>query len=393
MRILVVQESDWLERGPHQSHHLMERLVSRGHEVRTIDYQIDWKKHLGEGLISPRKIIKNAHKVMTPGVTVVRPSFIRMPGLCYASLLLTHRREIERQIRDFRPDVVVGFGLLNARMAIRQCRRHNIPFIYYVIDELHRLVPEEGLQAIARLVEMQNNRLATKVISINEGLRDYTVEMGANPAKTHMVKAGVDFERFSTADGSEVRRRFGFTDDDAVMFFMGWLYDFSGLDEVALEMAHNENKKLKMLILGKGELRERLQAIKEEHNLGDRLIIEDWKPYGEVPAYLAAADICLLPAKRSKIMENIVPIKMYEYLAAGKVVFATDLPGIRKEFREGNGVIYISSSREAVAKANELLEKGTIGREGSNGQAFVRPNDWALMTDQFEEVLREVSHA
>ena len=40
MRILVVQESDWIVMGPHQSHHLMERLSERGHEVRVIDYEI-----------------------------------------------------------------------------------------------------------------------------------------------------------------------------------------------------------------------------------------------------------------------------------------------------------------------------------------------------------------
>ena len=39
MKILVVQESDWIERGPHQNHHLMERLSIKGHEVRVIDYE------------------------------------------------------------------------------------------------------------------------------------------------------------------------------------------------------------------------------------------------------------------------------------------------------------------------------------------------------------------
>lgn len=41
MKILVVQESNWLTRNPHQQHHLMERLAERGHSVRVIDYDID----------------------------------------------------------------------------------------------------------------------------------------------------------------------------------------------------------------------------------------------------------------------------------------------------------------------------------------------------------------
>src|SRR3972149_5428730 len=39
MRILAVQETDWLRRGPHQQHHLLERLAGRGHPVPVLDYQ------------------------------------------------------------------------------------------------------------------------------------------------------------------------------------------------------------------------------------------------------------------------------------------------------------------------------------------------------------------
>ena len=45
MKILLVQESDWLKRNPHQQHHPMERLSLRGHEITVIDYNIDWKKN------------------------------------------------------------------------------------------------------------------------------------------------------------------------------------------------------------------------------------------------------------------------------------------------------------------------------------------------------------
>ena len=46
MRILVVQETDWFEKGPLQQHHLMEKLSLRGHEIRVIDHEIIWKPHI-----------------------------------------------------------------------------------------------------------------------------------------------------------------------------------------------------------------------------------------------------------------------------------------------------------------------------------------------------------
>ncbi len=390
MKILVVQESDWLERGPHQSHHLMERMVQRGHEVHVIDFPIDWKKEMHNGIISPDQVQREVYKVVPPGVTVIRPQIIRLPILSYMSLMVTHGLAIKREIINFRPDVIVGFGLLNARMAIQQGKKHGIPFVYYIIDELHRLVPEKLFQPIAKNIESGNNKRSNAIITINEGLKDYCIEMGADPEKLFVIRAGVDFERFSKADGSAIREKYGFTDDDTVLFFMGWLYDFSGLDEVALELARFGNKKLKMLVLGKGELWDSLHEIKNNYDLGDRLIIEDWKPYDEIPKYLAAADICLLPAKQSKVMENIVPIKMYEYLAAGKLVLATELSGIRKEFKDGHGVIYLKESKEAVLKVLELMSTVSIMEEGKKGQDFVYSNDWLSMVDQYYRTLQGV---
>ncbi|CAD6494694.1 MAG: hypothetical protein LAKADJCE_00906 [Candidatus Argoarchaeum ethanivorans] len=51
MKILVVQESDWVRRCPHQNHHLMERLSRKGHEARVIDYEIMWKEHKNKEII------------------------------------------------------------------------------------------------------------------------------------------------------------------------------------------------------------------------------------------------------------------------------------------------------------------------------------------------------
>jgi hypothetical protein len=54
--------------------------------------------------------------------------------------------------------------------------------------------------------------------------------MGANPEETYVVRAGIDLERYDpNIDGSEIRDRYRIKEDDSVLFFMGWLYDFSGL--------------------------------------------------------------------------------------------------------------------------------------------------------------------
>ncbi len=230
-------------------------------------------------------------------------------------------------------------------------------------------------------------KTADRVVSINEGFRDYIIQMGADPGNTEVIRAGVDLEVFNSEDRKTIRAKYGIQDDETVLFFMGWLYEFPGLKEVALALSKNRDSKIKLLILGKGDLWDTLQDIRQSHGLEDQIIMESWVPFAEVPKYIMAADICILPAYKNEIMMNIVPIKMYEYMAAGKPVLATSLPGLMKEFWEGNGVFYVDSPDAVIDKAMELIETQSIRSVGENAKDFVRSLTWDSLTDTFQETL------
>jgi glycosyltransferase involved in cell wall biosynthesis len=172
---------------------------------------------------------------------------------------------------------------------------------------------------------------------------------------------------------------------------MGWLYKFSGLKEVALQLAKSKNHSLKLLVVGEGDTYEELQQIREEYHLHDRIILTGKKPYEEIPAFIAASDICLLPAYPwESIMQDIVPIKMYEYMAMGKPVISTRLPGIVEEFGEDNGVVYVDRPEDVIAKAIKLVRDGSAKKLGLKGREFVERNSWDKITDGFEEILEQV---
>ncbi len=116
----MVQESDWLRRGPHDQHHLAEILSLRGHEIRVIDFEVSWKINGIKEHFSRRRVFRNVSKIYNGGqVTVIRPGIIKIkiPGMDYASLIFSHHQEINRQIREFAPDVIVGFGIINSYSA------------------------------------------------------------------------------------------------------------------------------------------------------------------------------------------------------------------------------------------------------------------------------------
>jgi glycosyltransferase involved in cell wall biosynthesis len=89
-------------------------------------------------------------------------------------------------------------------------------------------------------------------------------------------------------------------------------------------------------------------------------------------------------------MQDIVPIKLYEYMAMEKPVIATALPGVMKEFGEDNGVFYISGPEETIIKAKNLAKSGKIKGFGVKARKFVERYDWNKLTDEFESVLQGV---
>jgi glycosyltransferase involved in cell wall biosynthesis len=292
-------------------------------------------------------------------------------------------------MEEFRPDVVVGFGILNTFMAMRMAKRCKVPFVYYLIDALHTLIPFGKLRFLGKALESNTLRQSDVVCVINEGLKDYAVEMSADPKKVQVVRAGIDTERFNPSlDGYAMREKLGLCKDDVVLFFMGWLYTFSGLREVALELAkvRDEYPSVKLLIVGEGDLHHELQRIKKDYSL-QQLVLVGWQPYEKVPEFIAASDVCLLPAYNNEVMRNIVPIKMYEYMACGKPVIATKLPGILKEFGEGNGVVYVDKSAEVMEKAIGLGNDETE-RLGAKARDFVERYSWDEITRSFEAILQ-----
>ena len=213
--------------------------------------------------------------------------------------------------------------------------------------------------------------MATVNIS-NEGLRDYVIKLGAPAERTYVLRAGINARQFSpdSNNGSTLREHYGLSEEDVVLFFMGWLYNFSGIKEVALQLAQTNNDSTKLLIVGEGDAYTELQQIRERYNLEDKLILTGRRPYQEMPALIAAADICLLPAyPEEKIMQDIVPIKMYEYMAMGKTTVAPRLGPLEEVVTDGvHGRLFepknVNSLRNAIIDLiHDDKERNRLGQQ------------------------------
>jgi len=388
MKILISVDTDWCTRNPFQTLHLAERLVRRGHEVRVIDYDIMWKKEKKKGLISKRQIFNVSRVIKDSRIMVIRPPILKIPLLDYFSMLITYNAEINRQVTEFNPDIIIGDAILGTFLAFNRAKKSNFPTIFMSFDVDYKLIPFRFLHPLGKFVESLNIRNADLVISINECLREYDIKMGASPDKTRVIRAGIDFHSFdSNTDGSEIRKHFGFEASDKILFFVGWLYHFSGLKEVAMDLFRINKNYIKLFIVGDGDAYDELYEIKKNHDISGQMILAGKQDYSDLPRFLASADICLLPAYNNEIMRDIVPIKLYEYMAMEKPVVSTYLPGIHKEFGDNHGIIYAKDTNAVLGIAIKLIETNAIDKEGKKAKKFVQNQSWDSITDEFEQTL------
>lgn len=357
MRILVVQESDWLKRNPVQQHHMLERLSAQGHEVLVLDYPIRWRDERGR-VFSRRRVHQGVARVVPEsGVTVIRTAGLRVPGLGKLVWLASNTWELMHSFRRFHPDVVVVLGLSNSFVAQWLAQLAGVPVVVHLLDALHTLADPRILRPLAASVERAILRKADRVVVINKALARYAEAMGADPHRIDIIPTGVDLARFGPhVDASIVRQQFGIDPNDCVMLFVGWLYTFSGLKELAEAMVADVSipPRLKLLVVGTGDLAPDLRHLRDT-GLGNRLILADAQPVGCMPEFLAAADICLLPAHVNDTMAHVVPAKVYEYLAAGKPILASRLPGLQAEFGCSGAIRYTDGAPDLLAKACQLM--------------------------------------
>lgn len=115
------------------------------------------------------------------------------------------------------------------------------------------------------------------------------------------------------------------------------------------------------------------------------------KDYQSLPAYLKAFDVGIIPFKLNKLTMAVNPIKVYEYLAAGKPVVSTDLPEVRSLV----SVVKVASDCQDFLGQIELI----LGN-GGNGDALVRSrlevaqnNSWDSRATSVLEKLEDLRKA
>lgn len=397
LRVLFVQETNWIDRNIVHQHHLAERLVRRGHHVAVIDYDILWSGRQHQPRWRPREVFDGVARVID-GVSlrVVRPATIQLPLISHATWASSSLVELRRQLRDGGYDVVIGLTLTNSYPMALLLRRWGIPYVSMVLEPYHTMVPQRWLWSTARLMERRALQAADKVVVFTPQMLGYVQQMGVSPEQVALLKTGVSLDLFHPdVDGSQHRRDLDIGPGQWLVFFMGWLYAFSGLRQITRAIGEDPGllNGARLVIVGDGDLHDELRNTVRQYGIGDRVIMTGRRPYEHIPSLLAASDVCVLPSLLNDTTREIVPMKVYEYLAAGKPVVASRLPGLMAEFGNDAGILYaddpVDTLRQAVALAGEPQQARALGEAGR--RVAEENADWESTVLALEALLLQVT--
>jgi glycosyltransferase involved in cell wall biosynthesis len=212
-------------------------------------------------------------------------------------------------------------------------------------------------------------------------------EYGVQPHRLLMLTNGVDLERTRPV-GLQRPHSGAF-----VVVYVGLVSPLRGLDILlpAIELAVGEIPQIRLELVGKATPPDVawLRAELDRRMLGDAVMHHGELPSDQAWQVMETASVCVNPIHRP---ENAYafPIKIYEYLALGCPVIASDLPGIRHIVRhEENGLLFEPGNTKALANSLIRLYRDPDLRRimADAARETVRDSDWPKVHTKLGEWL------
>jgi glycosyltransferase involved in cell wall biosynthesis len=213
--------------------------------------------------------------------------------------LLTFGSEIISLLKEFRPQVIQveqgSRGLAYSQMIFLNkllgLKAKNVFFTWWNLP--YQLKPPISL------LEKYNLNSSHGIISGNQDGAEILRERGYKGAIKVMPQLGIDERIFKPTPQPDLAAKLGINSGEFVIGFVGRFVPEKGLMTLLKAVANSKikNKKWKLLLLGRGELKEELLKQAAENNITDKVIVIESVPHDEVPKYINLMNTLVLPSE------------------------------------------------------------------------------------------------
>lgn len=194
-------------------------------------------------------------------------------------------------------------------------------------------------------------------IVISETLRNELVQEGIESNKIIVARDGVDIEKFDIKiNKKEARNKLKLAKNKQIVVYTGHLYLWKGADLLA-EASSKISPDVDVYLVG-GTAKD-VVNFKTKYKFSNLHIVEH-QSVEKIPLWLKAADLLILPnSAKEKISSHYTsPLKLFEYMASGSPIIASDLPSIKEILTEDEAIFFTPDNKnDLVKKINISLNK------------------------------------
>ena len=175
--------------------------------------------------------------------------------------------------------------------------------------------------ATPRRLIRQTLRASRANIGVSSDLVQQMIELGAPADRCHVIRNGVDLQRFAVVDQADARRQLGMDGAGLLLLSVGNLVELKGHDLVIRMVG--ELPQSKLVIVGSGPELSALRTLAASIGVADRVRFAGQQPNEDLKTYFSAADVLVLASSREGW-----PNVLLESMACGTPVVATRVNGV-----------------------------------------------------------------
>lgn len=382
MHILITAIIDVKKAAPNRLHHFI-KYLSKNHDITVICLNDSWKARQ----VNIESQYKDFHEIFSNikirYITEKPISPVRQE--IFSPIYIKNIKELQRQ----KFDIIFNYNTLISGYFL--AKKLKVPMVYDIADDLPAMIGDSpqipaffrGIgKWIGKIMVNRSVHQAARVCSISDVFRkDYSIPKD----KFQVIPNGVDTSIFKKVENS-IRKDL-WIESDFVLGYVGVLREWVDLTPVYHALKQLDNTKL--LIVGQEGLYLENQEIVKKLDIEDKVIFTGNVPYTDVPKYIAAMDVCLIPFKDNDISHNAVPLKLFEYMACEKPVISTNLDGVKDS--AGNRIFYCDNSEEYYSTILKLKNEGSPMNSLQYNRKYVEEHyEWRSIGMSVERILEDI---
>ncbi len=261
--------------------------------------------------------------------------------------------------------------------------------LHYDWDDLEMAIVPEWTKSkvIYHIVKKYEEWLPSMVDSVSYSTRyvsEMAIERGSDPNYLIPAPVGADISRFNPLNsGERIKKQFA----NPLVVYIGQLEGGSYVDLFlqAAQQVIKKNPNIKFLVVGGGHRLPALQDMARNLGLESCVTFTNYVPHDTIPEYVAAADVCVACFEDNEITRCKSPLKIAEYLAAGKPIVASGVGDVPRMV-DGAGIVVPPGNPSKLAEGILTILQNPSNLEDMKKAARRQAEtiyNWSVIADRF----------